>query len=390
MLIVKRALVAVAVAAMTIGIAGCADSATTASPDSANNPAPDKVVIGGLWATSGPSAAYGDWYTNASELAVKEINDAGGLNGQTLVELQIEDTLAQPGPAVVAFQRLLGLDVRFVQSAFSSQTLAIMPIANENEIPVTNGGAQSTHLAETGDFLFNTIPLIYKESEVLAAYLHDEADAESAAVLYTSDDGGEAAYENFQDAFETAGGSVVAAEAGEYQGTDFRSQLTKLKESGADVLIIAAFGLDSNNIISQTREIGWDVQIANTSWVAIPDVLANPAAEGLIHTSIPFAPTDEFVAAYETAYGETPTSGYIGNYYDGVKMWAAAYEAASDGGTKDPSGREVADMIRELKTFDSSYGSVLSFDSQGVADRPISISAINGGKSAVVADDYGN
>lgn len=380
----KKALVAVA--AVALGLTACADSAGTASEDTA----PETVVIGGLWAMSGPSAAYGDWYLNASQLAVDEINAAGGLNGQTQVELVVEDTQAQPEPAVVAFQRLLGQDVRFVQSAFSSQTLAVMPIANQNEIPVTNGGAQSTHLAETGDYLFNTIPLIYKESEVLASYLHDDAGATSAAVLYTSDDGGEAAYENFRDAYEEVGGEVVAAEAGEYQGTDFRSQLTLLKGSGADVLVIGAFGLDSNNIISQVREIGWDVQIANTSWVAIPDVLANPAAEGLIHTSIPFNPTDEFVAAYQAAYGEEPTSGYIGNYYDGVMVWAEAYEAASEGGTRDPSGQEVADMIREIGSFDSSYGTPLSFDDQGVADRPISISQISGGTSTVIAENDGN
>lgn len=383
---VKKALATVAVAAMAVGMTACADGAGTTSEAAA----PEKVVIGGLWAMSGPSAAYGDWYLNASQLAVDEINEAGGLNGQTQIELVVEDTQAQPEPAVVALQRLLGEDVRFVQSAFSSQTLAIMPIANQNEIPVTNGGAQSPALAETGDFLFNTIPLIYKESEVLASYLHDEADATKAAVIYTSDDGGEAAYENFREAFEEVGGEVVAAEAGEYQGTDFRSQLTKLKTSGAEVLVIGAFGLDSNNIISQVREIGWDVQIANTSWVAIPDVLANPAAEGLIHTSIPFNPTDEFVTAYEKAYGEAPTSGYIGNYYDGVMVWAEAYEAASNGGTKDPSGKEVADKIREIGTFDSSYGTPLAFDDQGVADRPISISQISDGASTVIAENYGD
>lgn len=379
-MIARRTLITAAAVAMAVGVAACGNGAGGAT----SKAAPDKIVIGGLWALSGPSAAYGDWYSNASNLAVKEINDAGGLNGKTKIELKIEDTQAKPGPAVTALQGLIGEDVRFVLSSFSSQTLALMPIANQRQIPVINGGAQSPLLAETGDFLFNTIPLIYKESEVLAKYLHTEANLSKAAVLYTSDDGGVAAYKNFKKAYETDGGVVVAAESGKYQGTDFRSQLTKLKASGADVLVIGAFGQDSNNIITQTREIGWNVQIANTSWVAIPDVLKNPAAEGLIHTSIPFKPTTKFAAAYKAKYGEEPTTGYIGNYYDAVMVFAKAYEKASKGGTVDPDGKAIVAAIREIKTFDSSYGSTLSFDDKGVADRPISISKISGGKSTVI------
>ena len=380
-MIARRTLIAVAAVTLVVGVAACGNAAS-----STGKGASDKIVIGGLWALSGPSAAYGDWYSNAANLAVKEINDAGGLNGKTKIDLKIVDTQAKPGPAVIALQSLVGQDVAFVLSSFSSQTLALMPIANQRHIPVINGGAQSPALAETGGFLFNTIPLIYKESEVLAKYLHTAAKLSKAAVLYTSDDGGVSAYKNFKTAYEADGGVVVAQESGEYQGTDFRSQLTKLKASGADVLVIGAFGQDSNNIITQAREIGWNVQIANTSWVAIPDVLKNPAAEGLIHTSIPFHPTAKFVAAYKALYGKEPTTGYIGNYYDAVMVFAKAYEKASKGGTVKPDGNAIVAAIRAIKTFDSSYGSKLSFDAKGVADRPISISKISGGKDTVIVD----
>jgi branched-chain amino acid transport system substrate-binding protein len=379
----RRTLFAAATMALTVGLTACGGSA-----GGSGSAAPDKIVIGGLWATSGPSAAYGEWYSNGANLAVKEINDAGGLNGKTKIELKIKDTQAQADTAVTALQGLIGEDVRFVESAFSSQTLALMPIANQRKIPVMNGGAQSPLLAETGKFLFNDIPLIYKESEVLAKYLQTEAKLTKAAVIHTSDDGGVAAFQSFKKSYEANGGQVVAVESGKYQGTDFRSQLTKLKGSGADVLMIGAFGLDSNNIISQVREIGWDVQIANTSWVAIPDVLSNAAAEGLIHTSIPFTPTPEFSAAYKNAYGKDATTGYIGNYYDGVKVWAEAYEKASNGGAVDPDGEAVMEALHEIKTFESSYGSKLSFDDKGVADRPISISKISGGKSSIILDNY--
>ena len=59
------------------------------------------------------------------------------------------------------------------------------------------------------------------------------------------------------------------------------SHWRKLRSTNPDVLLLGAFGQDSANIINQVREIGWDVPLANTSWVAIPAVLENPAAEGL-------------------------------------------------------------------------------------------------------------
>lgn len=379
----RRTIALTAVAA--IGLATLAACGSDENGGGGGDSAPDEILIAGLWATSGSNAAYGEWYSNAVNLAVNEINDRGGLNGTTKIRVTIEDTQAQPEPAVTALQRLLGQDVRYVASAFSSQTLALMPIANQRGIPVMNGGAQSPLLGETGDFLFNTIPLIYKESESLAGYLYDEGMT-NAAVIYTSDDGGVAAYEAFKEGFEAAGGTIVAHESAPYQSTDYRSQLTKLRGSGADVLIIGAFGLDSNNIISQTREVGWDVQLANTSWVAIPDVLANDNAEGLIHTSIPFEPTDEFVAAYEDAYGVVPDSGYIANYYDGVNVFAEAYERASEDGSIDPDGEAIMAAIREIDSFDSAYGSELNFDEDLVAERPISVSQITGGASVVIKE----
>ncbi|WP_022884415.1 ABC transporter substrate-binding protein [Glaciibacter superstes] len=386
-MIAKRALLAGAAMAVVVGLFGCASS--DVGPASTGD-APESVLMGGLFAMSGPAAAYGDWFSKASSLAVKHINEAGGLNGKTKINFKIEDTQQRPDPAVQALQRLIGEDVRFVMSSSSIQTLALLPIANQREIPMINGGAQSDLLNDASPFLFNTIPLLNKESEVLAQYLHDESGFTKAAVIHTSDDGGVSAYENFKRSYEKAGGEIVAVEGAEYQGTDYRSQLTKLKSSGADVLMIGAYGLDANNIISQVREIGWDVPLANTSWVAIADVLANPAAEGLIHTVIPFNPSDEFIKQYTDEFGVAPDNGFIGNYYDGVMVFAEAYEKASNGGTVDPDGKAIADAIREIKTFDSVYGSELVFDESGSVSRPISIAEIRGGQTIVTHENYGS
>lgn len=348
----------------------------------------DELLVGGLWATSGGQAVYGDYFGSGAQLAVKDINAEGGVAGEIPLKLEIEDTQALPEPAVVAFQKLVGQDVDMVLSSFSSQTLALMPIANSRKIPVINGGAQSNALGDAGEFLLNTIPLLKNESEILAQYLINEEDYRKAAILYTSDDGGRSAKDSFVEAYEAAGGEVVAEESGKYQGTDYRSQLTKLRNSGADVLVLGAFGQDTNNMVSQTREIGWDVPMANTSWAAIPDVLANPAAEGLILTSIPFTPEQGFVQRYEEEYGEKPTSSYIGNYYDAVTVFAEAYAKALED-DEDVTGEDIITAVNEIGTFDSVYGSELTFE-DGVASRPINVGVIEGGSVKTLAENYGN
>ncbi|WNV76627.1 ABC transporter substrate-binding protein [Geodermatophilus sp. DSM 44513] len=337
----------------------------------------DEVTIGGLWAQSGPQAAYGEWFANGTEMAVEDVNAEGGIGGQTQIRLQVEDTRALPEPAVVAFQGMVADGIQYVLSSFSSQTLALAPIAANEEVVLVNGGAQSDALGEQGPFLFNTIPLLRNESAALAEKLYEDG-VRSAAIIYTSDDGGEAARENFEAAFTELGGEIAGVESAEFGGTDFRSQLTKLRSTDPEVLLLGAFGQDSNNIISQVREIGWDVPLANTSWVAIPAVLENPAAEGLRLTTIPFEPSEEFQQEYQEKYGEAPESAFIGNYYDGVTIFAEAFQHVCDSGAETVSGAALADAIREIGTFDSVYGSELTFE-EGTASRPIDLAVIEGG-----------
>lgn len=383
----KRAAIALSAASL-LALAACGDSADTPQGGGDGGGGSDTVSIGGLWALSGPQAVYGDWYTNGSQLAVDQINAEGGINGEVQIELQIEDTQAQPQEAVVIFQRMVGQGVPFVLSSFSSQTLALMPIAEQNDVFVINGGAQSDPLATAGDLLYNTIPLIGYEAEVLTDYVVNEAGYKKAAIIYTSDDGGESARDKYEEFFTAAGGEVVAKASGEYSGTDYRSQLTQLRNSDAEVLLIGAFGQDTANIISQVREIGWDIPMANTSWAAIPDVLTNPAADGLLMTSIAFNPAPEFVADFTERYGEEPDSPYIANYYDGVKVFAEAYGKALET-TDSPTGSDLLAAVQSMDSFDSAYGTPLVFDENGVALRPLDIVQLEGGELNVLAENYG-
>lgn len=376
--LLRKVTVGAASGLAVLALAGCGSSSASG--------ASNQVLIGGLWATSGPDAVYGDYFSHGAELAVHDINAHGGIAGKVPIKLEVHDTQAQPQPAVVALQKLIGEGATAVLSSFSSQTLALMPIANNQHLPVINGGAQSDALGSAGKYLLNTIPLLNNESQVLAQYLYNVKHFHKAAVIYTSDDGGTAARNDFVKAFQAAGGQVVAQQSAQYQGTDFRSQLTKLKSSGADVLMIGAFGDDTNNIVSQAREIGWNIPMANTSWAAIPDVLANKAAQGMILTQIPFHPVASFVNEYKKQYGSAPTSYYIANYYDAVNVLAQGYAKAMKTHSN-PTGDDIINAINQIGTFKSVYGSPLTFKN-GTAQRPINVGLIENGAVKTVAKNY--
>lgn len=366
--------------AYALGLAGCGGQSEGGS-------ASDEVTIIGLFPLTGSYASYGDWFTNGAKMAAKDINSEGGIGGKTKINVKFEDTQGLPDKAVPIFQRYAGQGVPYMMSSLSSQTLALVPIAESQKVTLINGGAQSDALGGASPYLYNDIPLIENEAIVLTEYLVKEKDFKQAAILHTDDDGGKSAAEDLKKGFTQAGGEVVATAGGPFGGTDFRSQLTKLERSGADVLLLGAFGQDSKNMIDQVREIGWDVQIANTSWVAIPEVLKSDSAKDLIHTSIAFNPGQSFKEKYKNEYGGE-LSYYVGNYYDAVNIFANAYEQVQQKGNE-ANGESIKNAIDKIKTFDSIYGDQLTFAENNVASRPLDVSVIKGGESVVVAKKYG-
>jgi branched-chain amino acid transport system substrate-binding protein len=366
--------------AYALGLAGCGGQSQGGS-------AGNEVTIVGLFPLTGSYASYGDWFVNGSKMAAEDINSEGGIGGKTRINAKFEDTKGLADQAVPIFQRYAGQGVPYIMSSLSSQTLALVPIAQRQKIVLMNGGAQSDALGGASPYLYNDIPLIENEAIVLTEYLVKEKGFETAAILHTDDDGGRSAAQDLKQGFNAAGGKVIATASGPFGGTNFRSQLTKLKASKADVLLLGAFGQDSKNMIDQVREIGWDVQIANTSWVAIPEVLDDTEAEGLIHTSIAFNPGESFKKEYQKKYGGE-LSYYVGNYYDAITIFATAYKRAQQKGYG-TNGEAIKKSIDEIKTFDSIYGDKLTFAENNVASRPLDVSVIKGGESVVVAKKYG-
>jgi branched-chain amino acid transport system substrate-binding protein len=351
------------------------------SKTSSDGKLPEEITIGALIPMTGTGASYGVLDKNGADLAVEQINAKGGVRGIKL-KIKYEDHQAKPQVAVNAINRLISVDkTPFVITSYSSVSLAVAPIGDSNKVVVVNAGGQSDNLANAGEYFYNVIPLVGGEVEIIADYLANDQGFKTAGVIYANDDGGKSSLNKFKEEFKKHGGTIVAEEASELGGADYRAQLSKIKAANPDVLFIGAYGQDTAIIIKQARELGLDIPIAETSWSVIPDVYKLPEAEGLIHTSLKFEPNADFANAYKEKYGEEPAL-YSLTHYDSILIFAKALEWVIDN-KKPINGESLKEAIDAIQTFEGAAG-IVKFREDHTTLKDVNISILKNGTPEIV------
>jgi branched-chain amino acid transport system substrate-binding protein len=341
-----------------------------------------ELVVGALIPMTGQGASYGTLMSRGADLAVDELNKAGGVAGYKL-SMKYEDHQAKPDVAVLAFNSLARrYGPPAVLSSYTSITLAVAPIAARTGMVVLNAGGQGDVLAGASPALFNVISLNGLEAEVLARYLAGKRGFRSAGVLYANDEGGRSALNAFKKFFEQAGGKVTVAEASQLGAADFRNQLTKIKSAQPAVLVLATYGKDTAIIAKQARELDLGVPVAQNSWSLLPEVFAEPASEGMIVTSIAVKPSPAFADEYRRRYGAEVQSVYPITFYNAVKVVAQAAKYAVDHGQK-VTGETLRDAILKIRRFEGAAGAFV-FRDDGTITAPVNVGVIEKGKERVI------
>lgn len=367
----RLAALAVAAAPFTLGIAPGRAAAEE-----------KELVVGALLAMTGQGASYGKIMSQATDLAVDEVNRAGGAGGYKLV-VKYEDHQAKPDVAVLAFNSLLRrYSPPAVLSSYTSITLAVAPIAARNNVVVLNAGGQGDSMAGASPYLFNVIPLNGLEAEVLARYLATTKKLPTAAVLYANDEGGRNASSAFKKFYEAAGGRVTIAEASQLGASDFRNQLAKIKSTKPSVLVLATYGKDTAIIARQAKELDLGIPVAQNSWSLLPEVFAEPASEGMIVTSIAAKPSQAFADEYQRRYHAEVQSVYPITFYNGVKVIAEAVKKVVADGKK-PTGDNLREAILAIRRFDGVAGPFV-FRDNGTVAAPVNVGVIEKGKTKVL------
>lgn len=337
-----------------------------------------QISIGAILPLTGSSARYGGWIREGLDLAVGQINQNGGINGQPLAIIY-EDDQAQPSTAASAMQKLVNIDkVPCVFGSWaSSSVLAQAPIAEKSKT-VLMAEAISPQIREAGDYVFRIQPDARFYLKALVPFVRNDLHAQTASILYVNNDFGVDQAAVFKTEFERLGGKVVSQETYLPTATDFRAQLTKILSGKPDILFAPAYA-ELGTILKQAHELVLTCKFVGSVPTENPDLIkiAGPSAEGIIYpshfdsdSSDPV--TQAFQKAYSTKYGR-PAEGFAALAYDGLNILAEGLKRC---GTKSNCLRDYLYSVRGYRGVTGTT----SFDDKGDVVKPVIIKTVKNGK----------
>lgn len=311
--------------------------------------------IGGIGPVTGGAAAYGIAVKNGAQLAVDEINAAGGING-VQIAFNFEDDEHDPEKAVNAYNTLKDWDMQMLMGTVTSgPCLAVSEeTKNDNMFMLTPSGTAVDCVQY--DNAFRVCFSDPNQGGKSAEYIGTNKIASKVAVIYDSSDVySSGIYAEFAKKAPEYGIEIVAAEAFTSDNkTDFTIQLQKAKDGGAELVFLPIYYQEAALILSQANSIGFAPMFFGCD--GLDGILAVEdfdvaLAEGVMLLT-PFVAdenetTKAFVNNYEAAYGETPIQ-FAANAYDAIYIIKAALEQA--GATPDMDASELCELIKTAMT----------------------------------------
>jgi branched-chain amino acid transport system substrate-binding protein len=346
---------------------------------------PTPFRFGALMPTTGPEAGYGLDFVKTYEMAVKDINDKGGVAGKPL-EMIVLDTQAKPELAINAANRLIDVDkVSVLMTAWSSVVKAVAPIANRTATLELNMGANSPDIAELGEYVYSVFPLAEVDVTALAKYTKDKLGKSKAAVVYINNDTGIGGAKIYRDVFTKAGGQVVAFEAYDPKATDFTGVLLKARVGNPDVVHIHGLS-ELPQVIAQMRQLGMPQQVTSYSAGYNPKLLSQlgKAAEGLIVTSLaPTEGTNPNVSKLLDLWkqvGRTPNGlPYLQYAWDSTLVVADLF-AWVDKNKLPITGANLRKALLEIRTFDLPMTGKLVIGDDHRVQKPVYLYVVKNGE----------
>ena len=327
----------------------------------------DTVKLGGNLEMTGGSASYGISSKNAIELAIKQLNEKGGVNGKKL-SLVVADNKSEATEATNAMQKLITQDkvagvigpnlssavIASTVVSGGAKTADIAPMATNPKVTVDDAG-------KVKPYNFRACFIDPFQGTVMARFALDTLHVKKAAIMIdNSSDYSKGLAQFFKEQFTKGGGTVVGEEVYLQKDTDFKATLTKLKSAGPDFLYIPGYYQEVGMIVKQAKELGLNVAMAGgDGWdsaklaeIALPENLNNCYFSSLYSPDDDSALNKEFVAAYEKEYKAKPDV-FAALSYDSTLLFAKAMETAK---STDPA--KIAAALEKLDGFTGVSGPV--------------------------------
>jgi branched-chain amino acid transport system substrate-binding protein len=243
----------------------------------------DPIKVGVSVPLSGGAASWGLNALAGIQVATNEINAQGGINGRQ-VELVVEDDTCS-AQGVNAINKLVNIDQvdALIGPVCSAVGGPALPNVASRNVP-TIIFASAPHLTSLGDNIFRTYPSDAFAGKFTANFMHEELDIEKVAVIYVKNDWGEAIQRVFQEEFIANGGDVVYSTGVLQTDSDFKTEIEKIKNSGAQAVYVPIYPENAVPFLKQAQELGLDIPLVDGDGFSGEEITRSGYADGIIYS----------------------------------------------------------------------------------------------------------
>ena len=330
---------------------------------------PNVTTIGVAGPVTGQYASFGTQMTNGAELAIGDINAAGGVLGKKL-KAEIGDDACDPKQAVAVANQMVGAGVPFIAGHFcSGSSIPASNVYGDSAVVMISPASTSPALTDSraGPNIYRVVGRDDQQGGIAGAYLAKSFGDKNIAIIDDKTAYGKGLADEVKKALNAAGTQEVLNESYTAGEKDYSALVSKLKQAGVDVVYVGGYHTEAGLILRQMRDQGMDAVLMGGDALVTQEYwsITGPAGEGTLMT---FSPdprknpaASEVVARFEEK-GIEP-EGYVLYTYAAIQAWA---EAAKKAGTTD-----AAAVVKALNdnAFDTVIGQ-LRFNEKGDPNLP--------------------
>ncbi len=308
------------------------------------------LKVGIILPATGEKAKFGEIEKKSFEMALEEINAAGGVNGKK-IEFLYEDDTGRPDVARSAAEKLITKDkvVMLGGGYGSSETFAIAGVAQQNRIPfLVNTGSDNKITEMKWDYVFRLNQPVSDYPMALESFMTDVVKPQTVAILYENTNFGSSGSKEFQQTCEKMKLKVVMNEGYQSGGVDFKPLLVQVKQANPDVVYMISYLMDASLMMKQSMELKLapKIFVGGGAGFTLPEFVQNAGKSAnmvfsatLWYQTLPYPGAKEYYDKF-VARNKMPTE------YHGAEAYSAAYVIA-DGlkRAKSPTPDDVRESL---------------------------------------------
>ena len=350
--------VAAAGALSACGSSSSSTASSAASGAASGSASGDTIKVGLLAPLTGDVSVYGIAVANGASLYIKQVNEAGGINGKQIELIQMDEQ-GDATQAVNCFTQMVDQGITaLIGDVTTTPTLAVVAETQDYNMPMVTASATAeavTYDAETDTVYQNVFRTTFTDpfqGVKMGDYATDKLGYTRAAVIYQiGADYNEGLATNFESEFAANGGEIVASETYSAGDVDFRTQLTTILAANPEVVYCPNYYEDVGQILSQAESVGLTVPfLGGDGWDGVTQYATAEQLDGCYFcANYATGSNPDFESAYETEYGESYPNGFAPLGYDAAMTVCYGLQAAEEAGLEAGSDEYKQAVIDGIK-----------------------------------------